>query len=139
SAKVREALESRPNIRFERSEVTSLDPDAWTILATGPLTSEALARDLFARVSAIGGGERLFFYDSIAPVVFADSLEEEHIYTKNRWDKGTEGGNAPDFLNVPLDKEQYEAFVEALVAADTVEAKPFEKGQLFEGCLPIEE
>jgi methylenetetrahydrofolate--tRNA-(uracil-5-)-methyltransferase len=67
--------------------------------------------------------------------VFADSLEEEHLYSKNRWDKG----EAPDFLNVPLDKEQYEAFVEALVAADTVEAKPFEKGQLFEGCLPIEE
>ncbi|HEX2613492.1 MAG TPA: methylenetetrahydrofolate--tRNA-(uracil(54)-C(5))-methyltransferase (FADH(2)-oxidizing) TrmFO [Fibrobacteria bacterium] len=135
SAKVREALESRPNIRFVRGEVTALDPDAWTILATGPLTSEALAKDLFSRVSAIGGGERLYFFDSIAPVVFADSLEEEFLYSKNRWDKG----DAPDFLNVPLDKEQYEAFVEALVAADTVEAKPFEKGQLFEGCLPIEE
>jgi len=139
SAKVKAALEARPDIRFERGEVTALDPDAWTILATGPLTSEALAKDLFARVAAIGGGERLFFYDSIAPVVFADSLEEEFLYSKNRWDKGAENGNAPDFLNVPLDKEQYEAFVEALVAADTVEAKPFEKGQLFEGCLPIEE
>lgn len=162
SAKVREALSARPNIRFERGEVTKLDPDAWTILATGPLTSEALARDLFERTAAIGGGKRLYFFDSIAPVVFADSLEHEYVFAKNRWDKGmdavtaanaagdatdgegdageeTTAERAPDFLNVPLDKEQYDAFVAALVEADTVEPKPFEKGQLFEGCLPIEE
>jgi methylenetetrahydrofolate--tRNA-(uracil-5-)-methyltransferase len=93
-------------------------------------------------VSESNGGERLFFFDSIAPVVMADSLEMEHIYAKNRWDKGDtgkDGRESPDFLNVPLDKEQYFEFVDALVAADTVEAKPFEKGQLFEGCLPVEE
>jgi methylenetetrahydrofolate--tRNA-(uracil-5-)-methyltransferase len=142
SAKVREAVESRPNIRLVREEVRTLDPDVWTILATGPLTSEALAQDLFSRVTAIGGAEeakRLFFFDSIAPVVMADSLEEEFLFAKNRWNKGDEKGESPDFLNVPLDKEQYFEFVDALVAADTVEAKPFEKGQLFEGCLPIEE
>ncbi len=135
SSKVREAIEARPNIRVVREEVRALDPDAWTILATGPLTSEALARDLFARVEAVGGGKRLFFFDSIAPVVMADSLEMEHVFAKNRWEKG----ETPDFLNIPLDKEQYFAFVDGLIAADTVEAKPFEKGQLFEGCLPIEE
>jgi methylenetetrahydrofolate--tRNA-(uracil-5-)-methyltransferase len=135
SAKVREALEARPNIRILREEVTDLDPDRWTILATGPLTSENLAQRLFALTAEIGGGERLYFFDSIAPVVMADSLEEEHVFSKNRWDKG----EAPDFLNVPLNRDEYYEFVEALVAADTVEAKPFEKGQLFEGCLPIEE
>ena len=144
SAAVQAAIAARPNITVVRGEVTRLDPDQWTILATGPLTSETLAQDLFARVAAIStqgeahgneAAKRLFFFDSIAPVVMADSLEDEHIFAKNRWDKG----ERPDFLNVPLDKEQYFEFVDALVAADTVEAKPFEKGQLFEGCLPIEE
>ncbi len=141
SAAVNAAIAARPNIRVVREEVRTLDPDRWTILATGPLTSETLAQDLFSRVAAIGeahgspDAKRLFFFDSIAPVIMADSLEDEHIFAKNRWDKG----ERPDFLNVPLDKEQYYAFVEALVEADTVEAKPFEKGQLFEGCLPIEE
>ena len=138
SAAVKAAIEARPGITLVREEVAALAPDQWTILATGPLTSEALARDLFARLATLGGpesGKRLFFFDSIAPVVMADSLEDEHVYAKNRWDKG----ERPDFLNVPLDKEQYFEFVDALVAADTVEAKPFEKGQLFEGCLPIEE
>lgn len=138
SAKVREAIASRPAIRLVPEEVQTLDPDAWTILATGPLTSETLAQDLFSRVSASGAGpgsKRLFFFDSIAPVVTAESLDGEILYARNRWDKG----DAPDFLNVPLNEEEYHAFVDALVAADTVEAKPFEKGQLFEGCLPIEE
>jgi len=141
SGKVREAVEARPGIKLIRDEVKTLDPDVWTILATGPLTSEALAQDLFARVapavSAATGkeGKRLFFFDSIAPVVTADSLDLDILYARNRWDKG----DAPDFLNVPLNEEEYYAFVDALVTADTVEAKPFEKGQLFEGCLPIEE
>lgn len=141
SAAVQAAVAARPNIRLVREEVTALDPDAWTVLATGPLTSEALARDLFTLLARIDGegAKRLYFFDSIAPVVMADSLEEEYLFAKNRWDKGTGDGRPPDFLNVPLDREQYEAFVAALVAADTVEPKPFEKGQLFEGCLPVEE
>jgi methylenetetrahydrofolate--tRNA-(uracil-5-)-methyltransferase len=131
SARVQSALESRPNIRILREEVSDLDPQAWTLVATGPLTSETLAQRLFALI----GSSRLFFFDSIAPVVMADSLEWDFLFAKNRWDKGEE----PDFINCPLDKEQYYAFVEALVKADTVEPKPFEKKQLFEGCLPIEE
>jgi methylenetetrahydrofolate--tRNA-(uracil-5-)-methyltransferase len=124
-------VEKHPRIRLRREEIRALDPEAWTLIATGPLTSEALAQSLFALI----GTTRLFFFDSIAPVVMADSLEEEFLFAKNRWDKG----EAPDFLNCPLDKEAYYGFVEALVAADTVEAKPFEKRQLFEGCLPVEE
>ncbi len=131
SALVQKAIEAHPKIRILREEVRDLDPEVWTVIATGPLTSETLAQKLFALI----GSSRLFFFDSIAPVVMADSLEDEFLFAKNRWDKG----EAPDFLNCPLDRDQYHAFVEALVAADTVEAKPFEKGQLFEGCLPIEE
>ena len=100
-------------------------------MATGPLSSDRLTQALFSLI----GSERLYFFDSIAPVVELDSVDLDQAFAKNRWDKGTE----PDFLNCPLDKETYFAFVEALVRADTVEAKPFEKGQLFEGCLPVEE
>ena len=131
SALVRKAVEGNSRIRIRCEEVRDLDPEAWTLLATGPLTSDALAQRLFSLI----GSTRLFFFDSIAPVVMADSLEEEFLFAKNRWDKG----EAPDFLNCPMGKETYYAFIEALVAADTVETKPFEKGQLFEGCLPIEE
>jgi methylenetetrahydrofolate--tRNA-(uracil-5-)-methyltransferase len=147
SAKVQEAIDARPTLTVLRDEVKTLDPEVWTILATGPLTSEALAQDLFARLAPVAlgpdgkpgepksGDRRLFFFDSIAPVVTAESLDLDVLYARNRWDKG----DAPDFLNVPLNEAEYHAFVDALVAADTVEAKPFEKGQLFEGCLPVEE
>ncbi len=131
SQRVQAAIEFNPRIRLHREEVTALDPEAWTLLATGPLTSDALAQNLFAQL----GQDRLFFFDSIAPVVMADSLEPDFLFAKNRWDKG----DAPDFLNCPLDREQYDALIASLVQADTVEPKPFEKGQLFEGCLPIEE
>jgi methylenetetrahydrofolate--tRNA-(uracil-5-)-methyltransferase len=131
SAAVENAINTHPNISLIRDEVTTLDPDQLTVLATGPLSSDTLARALFSLI----GSERLYFFDSIAPVVELDSLDLEHAFAKNRWDKGQE----PDFLNCPLDKETYFAFVEALRQADTVEPKPFEKGQLFEGCLPVEE
>jgi methylenetetrahydrofolate--tRNA-(uracil-5-)-methyltransferase len=131
SAAVTQAISEHPLIELRRGEIQSLDPHRWTILATGPLTSDTLAQDLFARV----GTGRLCFFDSIAPVVEADSLDREIIYAKNRWDKG----ETADFLNCPLNKEEYERFVSGLVEADAVEPKPFEKGQLFEGCLPVEE
>lgn len=131
SAAVEKAIASHPNIAIHREEVTALDPEELTVVATGPLSSDSLAKALFALI----GSERLYFFDSIAPVVELDSLDLDHTFAKNRWDKGDE----PDFLNCPLDKETYFAFVEALRQADTVEPKPFEKGQLFEGCLPVEE
>lgn len=128
---VRQAIESHDNIEVVREEVTSIDPDQWTILAAGPLCSDKLAAWLFDYI----GEKKLHFFDAIAPVVHADSINMEHAYRKNRWDKG----QTKDFINCPLDKETYQAFVAALVEADTVEPKPFEKKELFEGCLPIEE
>lgn len=128
---VAEALAAEPFITVVREEAKSLDPSQWTLVASGPLTSEALAEALFSLV----GRKRLFFFDSIAPVVMADSLDREKAYAANRWEKG----ESADFLNCPLNRDEYDAFVEALVRADAVEPKPFEKGELFEGCLPIEE
>lgn len=128
---VEKAMASHPRITLRREEATSLDPEVYTLVATGPLSSDALTQALFGLI----GQERLYFFDSIAPVVELESLDLEHTFAKNRWDKGQE----PDFLNCPMDKDTYFAFVEALVKADTVEPKPFEKGQLFEGCLPVEE
>jgi methylenetetrahydrofolate--tRNA-(uracil-5-)-methyltransferase len=131
SAAVEAAIASHPRIRMVREEAVELDPSRPTLVATGPLSSDKLTQALFGLI----GSERLYFFDSIAPVVELDSLDLEQAFAKNRWDKGQE----PDFLNCPLDKDTYFAFVEALRAADTVEPKPFEKGQLFEGCLPVEE
>jgi methylenetetrahydrofolate--tRNA-(uracil-5-)-methyltransferase len=135
SAAVEKAIANHPRIRMRREEAGELDPEQLTLVATGPLSSDRLTKSLFSLI----GTERLYFFDSIAPVVEFDSLDMEQAFSKNRWEKGQENGQEPDFINCPLDKETYFAFVEALRAADTVEPKPFEKGQLFEGCLPVEE
>jgi methylenetetrahydrofolate--tRNA-(uracil-5-)-methyltransferase len=131
SAAVEAAIAAHPRITLVREEAADLDPSRPTLVASGPLSSDRLTQALFALI----GSERLYFFDSIAPVVEFDSLDLEQTFAKNRWDKGQE----PDFLNCPMDKDTYFAFVEALRSADTVEPKPFEKGQLFEGCLPVEE
>jgi methylenetetrahydrofolate--tRNA-(uracil-5-)-methyltransferase len=131
SAEVLAAISGHERIHLHKEEVTTLDPDQWTVIASGPLSSEAITDSLFKFI----GKERLFFFDSIAPVIEADSLDWDHVYAKNRWDKGDE----PDFLNCPMDAETYHALVAALTEADSIEPKPFEKGGLFEGCLPIEE
>lgn len=128
---VTSTITSHPNITLIREEKIAPDPDVYTILAPGPLASSALCEWIQKQT----GQDRLAFFDSIAPVVSTDSLDFNYVYAKNRWDKGSE----PDFLNCPLSEEQYKLFVDGLVNADTVEPKPFEKGQLFEGCLPIEE
>jgi methylenetetrahydrofolate--tRNA-(uracil-5-)-methyltransferase len=138
SAAVEGTIASHPRITLRREEAGELDPGEPTIVATGPLSSDRLTQSLFALFpsdSPDAASKRLYFFDSIAPVVELDSLDLEQTFAKNRWDKGAE----PDFLNCPLDKETYFAFVAALREADTVEPKPFEKGQLFEGCLPVEE
>jgi len=131
SKAVREAIEAEPRIRLVREEVVSIDPHRWTLLAPGPLASDALA----ASLAELVGRSRLAFYDAIAPIVSADSLDWDHCWKANRWDKG-EGA---DFINCSLDRPTYEAFVEGLREADSVEPKPFEPKELFEGCLPIEE
>jgi methylenetetrahydrofolate--tRNA-(uracil-5-)-methyltransferase len=131
SSAVERAITGNPRITLRREEAADLNPEEYTLVATGPLSSDRLTQALFALI----GSERLYFFDSIAPVVELDTLDADQVFAKNRWDKG----DAPDFLNCPLDKETYHAFVEALRQADTVEPKPFEKGELFEGCLPVEE
>ena len=126
------ALSARPEIQVVREEATAIpDTDAgYVVLATGPLTSPALD----AEIGRLLGTEDLYFYDSIAPVVTADSLDLTHLFAASRYGKG--GG--ADYWNAPLTREQYEGFLDALLSGETVPVKDFEKGIYFEGCLPIE-
>jgi len=133
SRRVAERIAVEPRITVVREEVTSLDEnseDTLTILATGPLTSPALAAEL----QRLTGADQLAFYDSIAPVVDASTINMDRVYFKARWDKGS-----ADYINCPFTKEEYDVFYDALVAAHEVEAKEWEKLDYFEGCLPIEE
>jgi len=131
AAAVTEHIRNHANIEFIQAEQTTLeeDPEIQTILATGPLTSEAMADSL----ATLTGRDRLAFYDAIAPIVSAESLNMDIIYSKSRWQDGP-----GDYLNCPFDKEQYLAFITALGEGDTVPLKDFEDAKYFEGCLPIE-
>jgi methylenetetrahydrofolate--tRNA-(uracil-5-)-methyltransferase len=131
SGNVEAAIAAESNIVVRREECVSIDPDRWTLLAPGPLASDALMHAL----SNLVGGTRLSFFDAIAPIVESDSLDWDHCWKANRWDKG----DGADFINCSLDRPTYDAFVEGLRTADAVEPKPFEPKELFEGCLPIEE
>ena len=125
-------IEEHPDIEIIRQEVTGLPEQMENpvILATGPLTSVAMTESLIN----LTGERHLAFYDAIAPIVSADSLDMGIIYRKSRWDDDNPG----DYLNCPMDKEQYNEFIDMLAAADTVPLKSFEKTKYFEGCLPIE-
>jgi methylenetetrahydrofolate--tRNA-(uracil-5-)-methyltransferase len=125
-----EAMHQHPRIEVRCEEVTSIPPERPCVLATGPLTGDALAADL-ARVV---GSEHLAYYDAIAPIISGDSIDWERVFRASRWDKG--GDDA--YVNCPLTKEQYAAFVEAVLSAEKVEAREFEQIKYFEGCLPIE-
>jgi len=128
---VGEAIAREPRITVVREEVTTLeDFDGLTIVASGPLTSPALSSE----IARLAGKEHLAFYDSISPIVEADSIDREKVYMAARWDKGT-----ADYINCPMNKEEYDRFYDALVTAEGVEAKEWEQLQYFEGCLPIEE
>ena len=127
---VTEALGSRPEIALVREEAREIPADGYVVIATGPLTSPALD----AAIGELLGTGDLYFYDSIAPIVTASSLDFSKMYALSRYGKG--GGE--DYWNAPLDRARYEAFVAALLAAETVPVKDFEKGIYFEGCLPIE-
>ena len=127
---IAEAIAAEPRIRVIREEVTRLDEsDDFTILATGPLTSDALS----AEIARITGSEHLAFYDSISPIVEADSIDMDRVYFAARWDKGT-----ADYINCPMDRAEYDVFLDALLAAEAAETKEWEKAEYFEGCLPIE-
>ncbi|MBF0128249.1 MAG: methylenetetrahydrofolate--tRNA-(uracil(54)-C(5))-methyltransferase (FADH(2)-oxidizing) TrmFO [Magnetococcales bacterium] len=122
-------LESHPNITLIRGEVTALPEEGFTLIATGPLTSDALA----AQLEALVGTNRLFFYDALAPIVHLESIDFSKAWKQSRYDKG-----GADYINCPMNREQYEAFIQALVGGEEVPCRPFEKPQFFEGCLPIE-
>jgi methylenetetrahydrofolate--tRNA-(uracil-5-)-methyltransferase len=129
---IAEALAAEPRIHVFREEVTRLEPsnsEEVTILATGPLTSDALS----AEIERITGSGHLAFYDSISPIVETDSIDKERVYYAARWDKGT-----ADYINCPMDRAEYDRFLDALLAAEPAESKDWEKMEYFEGCLPIE-
>jgi methylenetetrahydrofolate--tRNA-(uracil-5-)-methyltransferase len=135
---VSRAIEAHPRIELRREEAISISPEAITIVATGPLTSGALAED----IGRLTGAERLFFYDSISPIVEADSIDLGIAFRASRYGKSLDGTD--DYLNCPLDREQYERFVDAILAAEAVpshipEDDPKGNTRFFEACLPIEE
>lgn len=141
SAAVNRELNAHPNFRRVDGEVTEIPSsdqleaaNECLIIATGPLTSEALAEQL----QKLGSQERrLFFYDAIAPILSADSVDMNHAFKASRYDKG-ESGEAGDYLNLPLNKEEYEAFIDAVIKAEYMPLHEFESTKYFEACLPIE-
>ncbi len=129
--RVTEAISQEPLIRVHREEVGAIEQQAGiTIIATGPLTSDAMSRE----IARLTGSDHLFFYDSISPIVEADSIDREKVYFAARYDKGT-----ADYINCPMTREEYDRFYDALMAAQGVEGHDWEKLNYFEGCLPIEE
>ena len=134
AAEITRAIETEPAIQIRREEATALDNRHIWIVASGPLTSDALAQEI-ARVT---GSERLFFYDSISPIVEAESIDTSIAFRASRYDKSLDG--TADYLNCPFSKDQYEAFLDALLAAESVPAHIEEDTvRYFEACLPIEE
>jgi len=129
SREVEARITSHPNITVMRGEVA--DVPSPVVIATGPLTSERLAAALAARL----GRDSLAFYDAIAPIVSRDSLENERLYALSRWGKG----DGDDYLNAPMDRAGYEAFVDLLTEADQHQGHDFDQVPYFEGCLPVEE
>ena len=131
SRRIAEAIAAEPRIEVFREEVTTLDEDdtKCTIVATGPLTSDALCRE----IERITGKGHLAFYDSISPIVEADSIDMERVYMAARWDKGT-----ADYINCPMDRAEFDRFLDALLTAEAAETKEWETADYFEGCLPIE-
>lgn len=131
---IEEAIHSHPRITLVREEVTQI-PNEPTIIATGPLTSPALAED----IARLTGEEYLYFYDALTPLISGDSINMDIAFRANRWGRGeTEEG---DYINCPFNKEEYEAFVAALISAERIALRDFEQEDphFFEGCLPVEQ
>ncbi len=126
-------IEAHPRIEVRREEVRGIDPEEITIIASGPLTSDALANE----IARLTGSARLFFYDSISPIVDAHTVDRSIAFAASRYDKSLDGTG--DYLNCPMNRAEYERFVDALLAAETVEAHIPNDTPYFEACLPIEE
>ena len=131
AAKVTDAISAEPNIKIIRQEFTQIhEDDGLTVIATGPLTSDALSGE----IGRLSGSNHLFFYDSISPIVEADSIDMSKVYMAARYNKGT-----ADYINCPFTREEYDRFYDALLAVEPMEGHDWEKLNYFEGCLPIEE
>ncbi|TWT16692.1 methylenetetrahydrofolate--tRNA-(uracil(54)-C(5))-methyltransferase (FADH(2)-oxidizing) TrmFO [Streptococcus sp. sy010] len=129
SQMVTEELHQHPLIEVMREEITDLPTDAITVIATGPLTSDRLAK----KIHALNGGTGFYFYDAAAPIIDKSSIDMNKVYLKSRYDKGEAA-----YLNCPMTKEEFMAFHEALVNAEEAPLNSFEKEKYFEGCMPIE-
>ena len=130
SATVTETISRDPLITIRREEVTRIDEDRITIIATGPLTSDALSEEIIR----LSGSDHLYFFDSISPIVEADSIDMSRVYLAARYDKGS-----ADYINCPMSKEEYDRFCDALISGQSAEERDWENLNYFEGCLPIEE
>jgi methylenetetrahydrofolate--tRNA-(uracil-5-)-methyltransferase len=134
SATITRRLQQSPLIELVPGRVDTLPEQRPLLVATGPLTADTLAADIARRV----GAEHLAYYDAIAPIVSAESIDWSQVFMASRWDKGESLEDQRAYVNCPLNREQYEAFVAALLAAQKVEPKSFEQVRYFEGCLPVE-
>lgn len=128
AAKVTEYVKNHPNVTVMNEEITDI-PEGPTIIATGPLTSP----DFSAKLKELTGEDYFYFYDAAAPIVEKDSIDMNKVYLKSRYDKGEAA-----YLNCPMTEEEFDRFYEALIAAETVPLKEFEKEIFFEGCMPVE-
>ncbi len=129
SLKITQALESHPNVRILHEEITEIPTDCLCIIATGPLTSDKLS----AAIRAVTQSHHLYFFDAISPIIDAESINMDIVFAASRYDKG-----GADYLNCPMDDVQYNTFYDALMAAEKVQPKEFEKTPYFEACIPIE-
>lgn len=136
AAAITDTIRSHPLITVVTGEIGGLPPAEWgdTIIATGPLTSEPLAN----AIRDLTGTKSLSFFDAIAPIVHFDSIDMDKAWFQSRYDKTGPGGTGADYINCPFDRDEYEAFVDALLAGDKVEFHDFEKTPYFDGCLPVE-
>ena len=129
SQKVTDYLSKMPNIKIIRQEITEIDTSVPTIIATGPLTSDSLSKEIVKLI----GSDSLYFFDAIAPIVAYDSIDFNIAYIKDRYDKGN-----GDYINLPFTKEEYLNFYNELINGEIVNLKDFEKNKVYEGCMPIE-
>jgi len=137
SAHILTKLQQHPNVSIRREEIAGLPPKEWhnVIVATGPLTTEPLAK----AIQALTGEDALVFFDAIAPIIHADTIDRNIVWAQSRYDKAGPSGTGADYLNCPLDEQQYDAFVDALLASESHQFHQWENVPYFDGCLPIEE
>ena len=134
---VQDRLEAHPNITIKRDEITGLPDASWgqTIIATGPLTSQLLAESIRTET----GEEDLAFFDAIAPIVYFDSVNMDVAWFQSRYDKTSEGGDGKDYINCPLNEQQYYQFLEEMLAAEKMSFREWEQNTpYFDGCMPVE-